>query len=134
MFPADASTEDVQALVDLVGELERSPQQEDVEGFLALFDPAAVWVTGAGRRLIGLEVIASFTREVLPRAMANGSVTYRVDHVAFVNRDVALTGVDQEYTDFEGSARRGSRQPHLSVVEDRRRLEDRRRSEHRGLE
>ena len=37
---------DVAALTALVAELERTQMQEDVEGFLELFDPLAVWVTG----------------------------------------------------------------------------------------
>ena len=57
-------------------------QQEDVDGFLALFAPTAVWVDGAGRRLIGLDEIGAFTRSVLPGAMAGISVTYEVEHVA----------------------------------------------------
>ena len=52
--PPSAPAEDLHALIALVAEIERSQQQEDVDGFLALFDPAAVWVNGAGRRLIGL--------------------------------------------------------------------------------
>jgi ketosteroid isomerase-like protein len=40
-------------LIQRVAELERSQQQEDVDGFLALFDEDAVWVTGGGIRLIG---------------------------------------------------------------------------------
>jgi uncharacterized protein (TIGR02246 family) len=100
--PSSAPARDVHDLVGLVAELERSQQQEDVDGFLALFAPAAVWVNGAGRRLIGLDEISEFTRAVLPGAMADGSVTYEVEHVAFVTPDVALTGVRQQYLDGEG--------------------------------
>jgi uncharacterized protein (TIGR02246 family) len=100
--PASAPARDVGDLVGLVAELERSQQQEDVEGFLALFAPAAVWVNGAGRRLIGLDEISEFTRAVLPGAMTDGSVTYEVEHVAFVSPDIALTGVRQQYLDGEG--------------------------------
>jgi uncharacterized protein (TIGR02246 family) len=97
--PSDAPADDVEALLRRVAELERTQQHEDVEGFLALFDPTAVWVTGGGVRLIGLDVIAEFTRRVLPGAMSDGSVTYEVEHVAFVQPDVALTGVRQQYLD-----------------------------------
>jgi uncharacterized protein (TIGR02246 family) len=105
MSPAGASTDDAHALVGLVAALQRSQQQEDVEGFLTLFDPAAVWVTGAGRRLIGLDVIAAFTRQVLPGGMGDGSVTYEVEHISFITPDVALTGVRQQYTDSAGNPR-----------------------------
>lgn len=99
--PPDADRADVVTLVARVAELERTQINEDVEGFLALFDPAAVWVTGGGRRLIGLETIAEFTRSVLPGAMSNGSVRYEVEHVLFISTDVALTGVRQTYVDAE---------------------------------
>jgi len=105
--PLDGSPADVQALVDRVAELQRTQREEDVDGFLALFDPAAVWVTGGGNRLIGLEAIAAFTRQVLPGAMADGSVTYEVEHVAFIRPDVALTGVRQQYLDLAGRPRDG---------------------------
>jgi hypothetical protein len=46
--PSSAPERDGYDLIALVAELERSQQQEDVEGFLALFAPTAVWVNGAG--------------------------------------------------------------------------------------
>jgi uncharacterized protein (TIGR02246 family) len=106
--PSDAPAADVEALVRRVAELERTQQHEDVEGFLALFDPTAVWVTGGGVRLIGLDVIAEFTRKVLPGAMSDGSVTYEVEHVAFVQPDVALTGVRQQYLDLQGQPKQSA--------------------------
>jgi uncharacterized protein (TIGR02246 family) len=101
-FPADASQADVTALIGRVAELERTQVSEDVGGFVALFDPGAVWVTGGGRRLIGLDPIAEFTRSVLPGAMADGSVVYEVEHVLMIAPDVALTGVCQRYLDHGG--------------------------------
>jgi uncharacterized protein (TIGR02246 family) len=59
-------------------------------------------VTGDGRRLIGLDVIAEFTRSVLPGGMADGSVSYDVEHVAVISPDVVLTGVRQTYLDADG--------------------------------
>lgn len=99
--PSGSSLEDTQTLVERVAELERTQQQEDVQGFLNLFDPLAVWVTGGGKRLIGLDVISDFTRSVLPGAMSDGSVKYEVEHVLFISPDVALTGVRQQYVDRE---------------------------------
>jgi len=101
--PPESSLKDVEALVERVSELERTQQQEDVQGFLELFDPLAVWVTGGGKRLIGLDVIADFTRAVLPGAMSDGSVRYGVEHVLFISPDVALTGVRQRYVDRDGN-------------------------------
>jgi hypothetical protein len=48
-------------------------------------------VTGGGQRLIGIGPIAAFTAASLPGAMARGSVTYEVEHVAMISADVALT-------------------------------------------
>jgi uncharacterized protein (TIGR02246 family) len=101
--PESSNAADVEALVRRVAEVERTQQQEDVDGFLALFDPMAVWVTGGGRRLIGLDVIGEFTRAVLPGAFTEGSVTYEVEHVLFITPDVALTGVSQQYVDRDGN-------------------------------
>lgn len=101
--PQESSLTDVDTLVERVAELERTQQQEDVEGFLALFDPLAVWVTGGGKRLIGLDVISDFTRTVLPGAMSHGSVSYTVEHILFISPAVALTGVRQQYVDLEGN-------------------------------
>ena len=100
--PKDASPDDVAALTELVAVIQHVQRTEDVDGFLALFDADAVWVTGAGSRLVGLDVIADFTRQVLPGAMVDGSVTYDVDHIRFITPDLALTGVNQEYTDVTG--------------------------------
>lgn len=92
----------VEALIGRVSELERAQQTEDVEGFLALFDSDAVWVTGGGIRLIGLDSISDFTRKVLPGAMSEGSVTYHVDHIQQITPQVVLTGVNQQYLDADG--------------------------------
>ena len=102
--PEGAPADLVETLTARVAELERTQQQEDVDGFLALFDEDAVWVTGGGRRLVGLGVIAQFTRQVLPGAMTDGSVTYEVDHVLIIADDVVLTGVNQQYVDLAGHA------------------------------
>jgi uncharacterized protein (TIGR02246 family) len=100
--PAGAPDALVDAVVARVAELERTQRDEDVDGFLALFAPDAVWVTGGGRRLIGLDVISEFTRSVLPGGMAGGSVRYDVEHVAVISTDVVLTGVRQTYLDGDG--------------------------------
>ena len=101
--PPGSPRADVDALVERVVELERTQRQEDADAFLELFDPPAVWVTGGGRRLIGLDAIGEFTRTVLPGAMSHGSVTYQVEHVLFISPDVALTGVRQQYVDLDGN-------------------------------
>ena len=102
IVPPAAPQTDVVELVERVAELERSQQQEDVEGFLALFHHSAAWVTGGGVRLVGNAEIAAFTRQVLPGAFQRGSVTYAVRVVSFISPDIAITGVDQTYLDDDG--------------------------------
>lgn len=99
--PTDIPQATIDALTARVAELERAQREEDVEGFLALFDPQAVWVTGGGIRLVGRDAIADFTRQALPGAFAEGSVTYTVEIVATLTPDVVLTGVRQQYVDSD---------------------------------
>jgi len=98
MVPQDVAD----ALIGRVAELERSQRAEDVEGFLALFASSAVWVTGGGRRLVGLGEITAFTNDVLPGAFADGSVDYEVELISPITPQVVLTGVRQVYRDREG--------------------------------
>ncbi|WP_138759128.1 SgcJ/EcaC family oxidoreductase [Modestobacter altitudinis] len=100
--PPDAHPGDVDRLVELVSVVEATQRAEDVDGFLALFHPDAVWVTGGGRRLVGRDVIAAFTRSVLPGAMRGASVRYAVSGIRFLSDGVAVTWVDQEYLDAAG--------------------------------
>jgi uncharacterized protein (TIGR02246 family) len=100
--PHATPTADVTALVDRVAKLERAQLSEDVDGFMDLFDADAVWVSGAGVRLIGRTTIAEFTARALPGAFVDGSVRYEVEHIRFITPDVALTSVNQEYLDAEG--------------------------------
>lgn len=102
--PVGGPGEVVDALTALVREFERTQCAEDVAGFLSLFDDDAVWVTGGGKRLIGLDVIRAFTQRALPGAFADGgSVTYEIEHVLFIAPDVVLTGVRQQYLAPDGS-------------------------------
>jgi uncharacterized protein (TIGR02246 family) len=80
-----------------VASVERTQRARDVEGFLALFHPAAVWTTAHGKVLIGLDAIAEFTRAVLPAASMDGEVTYDVVHTLFLGPDVAAVKVRQVY-------------------------------------
>jgi uncharacterized protein (TIGR02246 family) len=102
--PVGGPGEVVDALTALVHEVERTQRSEDVDGFLALFDDDAVWVTGGGNRLVGLEAIRAFTERALPGAFEDGgSVTYDIEHVLFISPDVVLTGVRQQYLAPDGS-------------------------------
>lgn len=94
---------DLDAIARVVAEVERSQRTEDVDGFVALFRPDAIWTTGHGRRLSGRDAIAEFTRRVLPGAMRTVTVTYDVESVLFVRPDVAAVKVRQQYRDPDGA-------------------------------
>lgn len=100
--PTNAPESDVRDLLARVAEIERTQLAEDVEGFLALFDPDAVWVTGGGVRLPDRAAIATFTARALPGAFESGSVRYEVVYIRFITPDVAVTGVNQEYLTSDG--------------------------------
>jgi len=88
---------DIEAIGQVVAAVEHSQQHKDPDEFLALFHPDAVWTTGGGKVLIGLDAISEFTREVLPAADWDGKVTYDVVHVFFIRPDVAAVKVRQLY-------------------------------------
>ena len=104
----DATGHDrVRAVTAVVDSLQAAQQNEDVDGFIGLYHPDAMWVTGHGRRLIGRDEIAEFTRTVLPGAMANSTATYEVVHVVFVRPDVAVVAVRQRPTALDGTPLEG---------------------------
>ncbi|MEW1725238.1 SgcJ/EcaC family oxidoreductase [Streptomyces sp. NPDC093109] len=92
-----AHAADIDAIEKVVATVEHSQQQKDPDEFLALFHPDAVWTTGGGKVLIGLDAISEFTRKVLPATDWDGKVTYEVVHVFFIRPDVAAVKVRQLY-------------------------------------
>lgn len=119
--PPNASATDVEALIARVADLERAQGTESVDGFLALFDADAVWVSAGGVRLVGRSTIAKFTAKVLPGAFVDLSVRYDVEHIRFITPDVALTGVNQEYLTIDGqqlSPRREGRPSYIWLRRD----------------
>lgn len=93
---------EAEAVTQVVAALQTAQQNEDVEGFVSLFHPDAMWVTGGGRRLIGRDEIAEFTAQVLPGAMRDSTQAYDVVHVVFVRPDVAVVAVRQRYVSHDG--------------------------------
>ncbi|MFC9816352.1 SgcJ/EcaC family oxidoreductase [Streptomyces virginiae] len=87
----------LEAIRQVVATVEHSQQHKDPDEFLALFHPDAVWTTGGGKVLIGLDAISEFTRRVLPADDWDGKVTYEVIHVFFIRPDVAAVKVRQLY-------------------------------------
>ncbi|MFD2687763.1 SgcJ/EcaC family oxidoreductase [Streptomyces phyllanthi] len=98
----NTETADIKAIEQVVATVERTQRARDAEGFLALFHPDALWTTGHGKVLIGLDAIAEFTRAVLPTANWDGEVTYEVVHTQFLRPDVAAVKVRQVYHSAEG--------------------------------
>ncbi|CAL9676039.1 hypothetical protein SUDANB15_07769 (plasmid) [Streptomyces sp. enrichment culture] len=98
----DTETADIKAIEQVVAAVERAQRAKDVEGFLALFHPDALWTTAHGKVLIGFEAIAEFTRAVLPNASWDGEVTYEAVHTQFLRPDVAAVKVRQVYHSAEG--------------------------------
>ncbi|CAN5620422.1 hypothetical protein BH10ACT3_BH10ACT3_03280 [soil metagenome] len=96
--PNGTTESQLRPILDIVERIQEVQRDEDVDGFVELFHPDAVWVTGGGQRLIGRDQIAEFTRKVLPGATAHSTATYELVHVAFVRDDVALASVRQRYT------------------------------------
>ncbi|GGT25814.1 hypothetical protein GCM10010207_26550 [Streptomyces atratus] len=68
MICMNTETADIKAIEQVVATVERAQRAKDVEGFLTLFHPDALWTTGHGKVLIGFDAIAEFTRTVLPAA------------------------------------------------------------------
>ncbi|MFD7492364.1 SgcJ/EcaC family oxidoreductase [Streptomyces sp. NPDC059832] len=98
----NTETADIKAIEQVVATVERAQRAKDVEGFLALFHPDALWTTGHGKVLIGFDAIAEFTRTVLPAASWEGEITYEAVHTQFLRPDVVAVKVRQVYHSPEG--------------------------------
>lgn len=94
-FAAHAA--DIAAIEQVVATVEHAQQHKNPDEFLALFHPDAIWTTGGGKVLIGLDAISEFTHKVLPAANWEGKVTYEVVHMFFIRPDVAAVKVRQLY-------------------------------------
>ncbi|PZH02170.1 DUF4440 domain-containing protein [Streptomyces sp. NTH33] len=99
---ADIAAADIAAVEQVVAAVERAQRAKDVEAFLALFHPDALWTTAHGKVLIGFGAIAEFTRAVLPAAIWDGEVTYEAVHTRFLRPDVAAVKVRQVHHSAEG--------------------------------
>jgi uncharacterized protein (TIGR02246 family) len=93
---------DIDAIASVVATVQHATQNELVEEFLGLFRPDAIWTTGGGKRLFGLDEISAFTRQVLPGGMAGLTMTMDVVHVLFIRPDVAAVKVRQIYESNNG--------------------------------
>ncbi|MFD8293275.1 SgcJ/EcaC family oxidoreductase [Streptomyces lavendulae] len=101
MIRMNTEIADIKAIAQVVADVERTQRAKDVEGFLSLFHPDALWTTAHGKVLIGRDAIAEFTRAVLPAASWDGEVTYEAVHTQFLRPDVAAVKVRQVYHSAE---------------------------------
>ncbi len=106
----DTHQSDIEAIHQVVSTVQHATQHEQVDEFVALFRPDAIWTTGGGKRLLGRDEIAAFTRQVLPGGMKGLTMSMEVVHVLFIRADVAAVKVRQVYTSSDG-------QPHASEGE-----------------
>jgi len=64
----DTRAADIEAIHQVVSDVQHATQNELVEEFLALFRADAIWTTGGGKRLLGRDEIAAFTGRCFPEA------------------------------------------------------------------
>ncbi|PZF81304.1 SgcJ/EcaC family oxidoreductase [Jiangella anatolica] len=99
---AGGAAAELDAIRRVIDTVEHAQNHELPDEFLALFRPDAIWTTGGGKRLYGLDEIARFTREVLPGGMRGLSVRFELEHVMFIRPDVAAVKLRQVYSTPDG--------------------------------
>ncbi len=93
---------ELDAILRVVATVEHAQNNELPDEFLRLFRSDAIWTTGGGKRLYGLEEISAFTYEVLPGGMQGLTVSFELEHVLLIRPDVAAVKLRQIYTTPEG--------------------------------
>ncbi|MFI9581560.1 SgcJ/EcaC family oxidoreductase [Streptomyces sp. NPDC052236] len=93
---------EIEAIKQVIANLEHSQQNELPEEFVGLFRADAIWTTGHGKRLTGRDEISAFTHQVLPGAMKDSTATYEVVHVLFIRPDVAAVKAHAQYWTLDG--------------------------------
>lgn len=93
---------EIEAIKQVIANLEHSQQNELAEEFVGLFRADAIWTTGHGKRLTGRDEISAFTHQVLPGAMKDSTATYEVVHVLFIRPDVAAVKAHAQYWTLDG--------------------------------
>ena len=98
-----AEVAELDAIRRVVETVEHAQNNELPDEFLALFRHDAIWTTGGGKRLYGLDEIAAFTRQVLPGGMQDMSVRFELEHVLFIRPDVVAVKLRQVYLTADGT-------------------------------
>jgi uncharacterized protein (TIGR02246 family) len=96
------TTEETAAIRQVIAAVEHAQNNERPDDFLSLFRADAIWTTGGGKRLFGLDAISAFTRQVLPGGMQGSTVTFELEHILFIRHDVAAVKVRQLYQTPDG--------------------------------
>lgn len=97
-----ARVDEIAAIERVLATVQHAQNNELPDEFLGLFRDDAVWTTGHGKRLFGLDAIAEFTRQVLPGGMRDSTVTFTLEHVLFIRPNVAAVKVRQAYRTPDG--------------------------------
>ncbi|MCG5213227.1 SgcJ/EcaC family oxidoreductase [Streptosporangium sp. KLBMP 9127] len=93
---------EIDAIKQVVATVEHAQNNELPDEFLRLFRPDAIWTTGGGKRLYGLDEISTFTYQVLPGGMQGLTITFELEHVLFIRPDVAAVKLRQIYQTPDG--------------------------------
>jgi uncharacterized protein (TIGR02246 family) len=93
---------EIEAIKRVIATVEHAQNNELPDEFLGLFRADAIWTTGGGKRLFGLDAISTFTHQVLPGGMQGSTVTFELEHVLFIRPDVAAVKVRQVYQTSDG--------------------------------
>ncbi|WP_242888381.1 SgcJ/EcaC family oxidoreductase [Actinomadura litoris] len=99
---AQSSKAETEAILQVIATVEHAQNNELPEEFLKLFRADAIWTTGGGKRLFGIEEISAFTHQVLPGGMHDMTITFELEHVLFIRPDVAAVKLRQIYQTPEG--------------------------------
>lgn len=100
---AETRQTDLDAIKQVVATVQHAQRNELPDEFLGLFRSDAIWTTGGGRLLRGLEEISAFTHQMLPGAMKSKGLSVAMDvvHVLFIRPDVAAVKVRQRYSTID---------------------------------
>lgn len=100
---APAREAEIEAIKQVIATVEHAQNNELPDEFLRLFRADAIWTTGGGKRLFGLDAISAFTHQVLPGGMQGLTVTFELEHVLFIRPDVVAVKLRQVYHTPEGA-------------------------------
>jgi len=94
---------DVSSITTLVRVLEAAQAWRDAEAFSLLFWPDAVWTTGSGCRLTGIDQISAFARRALTEEAGDAVASYSVEQIGFPEDAIAIVTLHQRQHLGDGS-------------------------------